>query len=893
MDAITSVHLKHWEVRDLEVSEDDDEDDEGLLERGSPPHSLTALSSHSLSPEMSKAAANWLTSKLRNGKVALLFEHISGLKGQCHGPCFWDPYASTAEDDDEETTEESEEDVPSSLRKDAEQSSCSSSLRRLALRRFPILGLLGKLSVKTIVKDLIAGLIVAIMATPQGVSYASVAGLPFQYGMYSSSIPSITYSLVGQSPYINVGPVAMASLMTHSALEGRLSHDQCPEWYALPKQERKSRSQAELCGQAYTEAAFMMAAAVGIVQVIAWALRLGFLVSFMGHPVVAGFTSASAMIIILGQLKHFLGIRKLKHGEETVIETVLGLAEEIPHARPLPFVCGSVLLAFLLISRYVCQRISRLKRLAPLAPLVACVSATCLVAFWPTLRDDDNRGTNTGVARLGPVPAGLPPLSWQAFDASLLYHLVPEALPACLVTYLETISIARRLAIGKKQELHAGQELFALGLCNFAGSFFSCFPVAGSLSRSAVQCSSGAETPLTSVFAGGIMLVILVFLTPLLYYLPTFALAAVVVNSVIPLLGLEVAKELLHVSRHDFVLWVVACLGTLLLGPLVGIAIAVCLSLVIVIYESVRPQIDILWRVPGTSIYRSITQEQSGSFLRNILVVRIGASLYFANSSFIKETVISYVNDLEDFNRTQYIVMDMTPCITIDSTALHGLHELVEELKGRGIQVVFASVGPRLEKTMKKGDLIQFVGEQWFHPEVEQAVAYCFTTNQLKLTAGSYTKRAQTGPSGIPVSENEIGASNELHQNCTIFYVHLVRPIAGAVHNISGVFRKHNLMIVTAQVDGAYHTYHVRKVSTGGKLSQEEIAEIKAELRIPLDGLARLPTSIEGAHRPGLPSDLADAEADTGQLEEALLQAQAKVQSLQAALNHRRSTTAL
>merc|ERR1719203_998480 len=213
--------------------------------------------------------------------------------------------------------------------------------------------------------------------------------------------------------------------------------------------------------------------------------------------------------------------------------------------------------------------------------------------------------------------------------------------------------------------------MLALGVSNLIGSVFSCYPVTGSFSRSAVNNQTGAATQFAGMVTSAVMFLTLLFLTKLFYNLPKFVLAAIVMNSVIPLVAFGEAKHLMRVKRHDFVLWVVAFLGTLFLGVLMGILVAVSLSLVIVISESVRPQLTILWRIPGTKIYRSMKQERNGAFIPNVFICRIGSSMYFANASYIKDSLIQYVEDLAEMSPTQYIILAPCPLFSNDSTAVH------------------------------------------------------------------------------------------------------------------------------------------------------------------------------------------------------------------------------
>eukprot|EP00439_Symbiodinium_sp_Y106_P087246 s121_g43.t1 len=402
----------------------------------------------------------------------------------------------------------------------------------------------------------------------------------------------------------------------------------------------------------------------------------------------------------------------------------------------------------------------------------------------------------------------------------------------------------------------AGQEMLALGISNLVGAAFSCYPVTGSFSRSAVNNSTGAQTQLSGVITAIVMLCTLLFLTPLFYYLPKFALAAIVMNSVIPLVALGEAKHLFHVKKHDFLLWVTAFLGTLFLGVLMGILVAVGLSLIIVIYESARPQITILWRIPGTSIYRNMKQESSGTFIQNVFIARIGSSLYFANASFVKDMLLAHVSDLDIVNKTEYIVLEMTPVISVDSSACHVIKDVVNDFRMRNMQVAFAMVGNRVDKTLRKAGLKKFIGDQWFFPTVEEAVQYCVKHQHARrvqderssrAASGMLTEEEKQGTAGpIDISTiqvhtgNEIGFSNDLHSSCTMVFISLVKDVPMIMSEIANVFKKNQVSIIRAQIDpsndesGAKHIYFVRSIRTDNKLTVLEISRIREDLEVVL-----------------------------------------------------------
>mmetsp|Transcript_5680 Transcript_5680/g.12320 ORF Transcript_5680/g.12320 Transcript_5680/m.12320 type:complete len:891 (+) Transcript_5680:223-2895(+) len=692
----------------------------------------------------------------------------------------------------------------------------------------PILTWIRALDWRTVRADVVAGLTVGVMVIPQSMSYGAIAGLPYINGMYSACIPTLIYAFFGQSRQLAVGPVAMVSLLVEAGLRGQLTEAECPEWYAMGG-EGSGKAQYEVCEQEYVYLACLTAAVVGGMQIISSILKLGFLVSFLGHPVTSGFTSGAAIIIGLSQTKYMLGydVPKSQYIYDTIYNIVKGLGE----FNGMTFFLGAAFLCYLIVNKKLAQRYRPLRMLGPVGPLVCCLVGSLLVLCIPPLVD------NFHVKYVGHIPHGLMPLSLGAFQVSNIGRVLPTALSACLIGYMESIAIGKNLASKHGYEIDAGQEMLALGFANLIGAAFSCYPVTGSFSRSAVNNSTGALTQLSGMITAIVMFATLMFLTPLFYYLPKFVLAAIVLNSVIPLVALSEARRLWRVKRNDCFLWVVAFLGTLFFGVLPGILVAVSLSLAIVIYESVRPQITILWRIPGTNIYRNMKQENNGSFIPNIFICRIGSSLYFANAQYVKDLLMDYVTDVEEVNPTQYLVLEMTPVVSIDSSACHVIHDIVSDFRSRGIEVAFAMVGNRVDKTMRKAKLKKMIGDQWFFHTVHEAVSYCLRHQHAKASQGS---GALTGDhmdlTGINVGfQSEIGFSNDLHPEDTMVFITLAHDVPMIMSEITAVFKRSQLTVIRAQIeplnhDGAKHTYFVRSLKSGSKLSEKELDRVREEL---------------------------------------------------------------
>ncbi|CAJ1393429.1 unnamed protein product [Effrenium voratum] len=760
-------------------------------------------------------------------------------------------------------------------------------LSRSIVQRVPLLTWTQQITCKSLRADLIAGLTVGVMVIPQSMSYANIAGLPYIYGMYAACVPAMVYAIFGQSRQLAVGPVAMVSLLINAGLEGQMQ-GVCEGWKAHAHATAgASAANDEYCKSEYIKMAIFTSLVMGLMQIVAMVLRMGFLVTFLGHPVTSGFTSGAAIIIGLSQVKYMVGVHLPK--SQYVYVTVYELAAQIQDTKFMTLLLGSACLVFLFCAKEVSRRYPRLSLLGPLAPLLCCAAGTILLWLCTPLRETYEVSY---VGENGGITPGIFPVSLDAWDFSNFSKVLPTALSCCLIGYMESIAIGKNLAAKHGYELEPGQELLALGLANVVGALFSSYPVTGSFSRSAVNNATGAVTQLSGLITALVIVCTLLFLTRLFDYLPDFVLAAIVISSVAPLVAYREAGKLWRVKKQDFFLWVAAFLGTLFLGVLQGIALAVGLSMCIVIYESVRPQITILWRLPGTTIYRNLKQESSGAFVPNVFIARIGSSIYFANAFFIKDWLRARISALAQINRTEYIVLEMTAVVSVDSTALHVLEDLVLDFRSKGVQIAFAMVGNRLDRTFRKAGLANFVGERWFFPTVHDAVVGCLRHQKAKrkLLASTNRERANSGPTctltltdcgtseasmaeatletmsdlengmELPLSRsqedllaiednpvhigNEIGSSNDVHHSCTVIFINLLEDVPMIMGDITAIFQRRGLTVCRANIEAmgdglsgktsrprrAAHVYHIRSLHSG-KLQEDELRELKAELK--------------------------------------------------------------
>lgn len=558
--------------------------------------------------------------------------------------------------------------------------------------------------------DLASGITVGVMLVPQAMSYAKLAGLHPIYGLYTGFVPLFIYAIFGSSRQLAVGPVALVSLLVSNVLGGIVN------------------SSSKL----YTELAILLAFMVGILECLMGLLRLGWLIRFISHSVISGFTTASAIVIGLSQIKYFLGYNVTRSSKIIpLIESIIAGADEFSWP---PFVMGSIFLAILLIMKNTGKSNKRLHFLRVSGPLTAVVLGTIFVKiFHPP-----------AISVVGEIPQGLPRFSIpQGFEH--LMSLVPTAVLITGVAILESVGIAKALAAKNGYELDSNKELFGLGIANICGSFFSAYPATGSFSRSAVNHESGAKTGLSGIIMGIIIGGALLFMTPLFTDIPQCALAAIVISAVTGLVDYEEAIFLWAIDKKDFFLWAITFITTLVFGIEIGVLVGVAFSLAFVIHESANPHIAVLGRLPGTTVYRNTLQYPEAYTYNGIVVVRIDAPIYFANISYIKDRLREYELNLPssnkglDVGRVYFVILEMSPVTYIDSSAVQALKDLHQEYKARHIQIAIANPNRQVYLLLSRSGIIDLVGAGWCFVRVHDAVQVCLqhvqnsSSNALKL----------------------------------------------------------------------------------------------------------------------------------------------------------------
>lgn len=455
-------------------------------------------------------------------------------------------------------------------------------------------------------RDLGAGVTVGAMLVPQAMAYALLAGLPPEVGLYAATVPVVVYALFGTSRQLAVGPVAIVSLLTASALGPLVSEGSA----------------------SYLTAAALLALMVGVVHIALGAGRLGFLVNFLSHSVLVGFTAAAAIIIGLSQAKHLFGISTER--KDHFYETVLEIVDKLGDTNPATLTLGATALVVLFLMKRYLPRV-------PAALVVVVSSILAVKAFNLETR---------GVKVVGDIPDKLPAFGLPEFDGSLIGSLALTALVITLVGFMESIAVAKVYARRHHYEVDANQELVGLGLANVAAGLFGGYPVTGGFSRTAVNDTAGARTPAASLVTAAIVVITIVFLTPLFASLPNAALGAIIIMAVVGLIDVKEIRHIAAIKKSDLIGLGTAFVATLTFGIELGILVAVVASMLVVFARMSVPHSAVIGRLPGTSSYRNLDRFPEAETTPGIRVLRIDAAISFVNAVHVKRLLLASADSL-------------------------------------------------------------------------------------------------------------------------------------------------------------------------------------------------------------------------------------------------------
>jgi SulP family sulfate permease len=548
----------------------------------------------------------------------------------------------------------------------------------------------------TFAQDAMAAAVVTLMLIPQSLAYALLAGLPAQAGLYASLVPLVIYALMGSSRVLAVGPVAVISLMTATAIAPLAARTGLPA----------------------SELALALAALSGAMMLAMGALRLGFLANFLSHPVISAFITASGLLIAASQLQALLGV---KVRAEHFFERLWALWQAAPHIHPLTAAVGAGGVLFLYAARTWAKpalaHIGLNARAADLwskaAPVLALLVSTGLAwgLSWPA----------QGLAVVGHVPSGLPALSLPHWNLALLQELALPALLISVVGFVESVSVGQTLAAKRRQRIEPNQELRALGAANVGAAFTGGFPVTGGFARSVVNFDAGAQTPVASLLTALGIAAVALWLTPALYYLPQAMLAATIVVAVLSLVDWGMLRRTWAYSRPDFAAAAATLCVTLLAGVEAGLVVGVAVSLGMFLFHTSRPHIAEVGRVPGTEHFRNVLRHQV-EVHPQVLSLRVDESLYFANSRALEDRINEAVAKRPAL---RHVVLLCSAINDIDASALESLEAINERLREAGLHLHLSEVkGPVMDRLQRSDFLSQLSGRVFLsHFEAMQALA--------------------------------------------------------------------------------------------------------------------------------------------------------------------------
>lgn len=510
--------------------------------------------------------------------------------------------------------------------------------------------------------DLLAGITVAVLLIPQGMAYALIAGLPPIYGLYAALTPQIVYAVLGTSRQLAVGPVAMDSLLVAAGL-GTLS-------IVDPSQ--------------YIQMAILLALLMGAIQFSLGLFKMGFIVDFLSKPVINGFTSASAIIIGLSQIKHLIGIPISQSNKLHLFVASLINSEHAIHLPTLTIGIVSMLI-IVLIKKWN-------------AKIPSALITVLIGSLWVYFSQQNQQG----VAVVGDIPEGLPTFSLPIVDWLTVKQLFPIAFTIAIVAYMEAISVAKAIqGKHKSHELNPNQELLALGASNMIGSLFQSYPTTGGFSRTAVNKQAGAKTGFASLISALIVGITLSFLTRWFFYLPKAVLGAIIIVAVFNLIDLKYARRLYRSRKDEFALLILTFILTIFVGISQGILFGIILSLLLLVYRTSKPHYAFLGRIGTTNYFKNIARFPDEVVLRDdLIILRFDAQLFFGNIQFFKQLVLNAVEKKQ--GKVKGFIINARAINYIDSTATEQLVQLIKKLQKNNIRVmIVGAIGPARDLIIK------------------------------------------------------------------------------------------------------------------------------------------------------------------------------------------------
>ena len=557
---------------------------------------------------------------------------------------------------------------------------------------FPFLSWIGELNARTLRSDLLAGFTGAIVVLPQGVAFALIAGLPPIHGLYAAMILPIVAALFGSSRHLISGPTTAISIVVFSAVSP----------YAIPGTPE------------FVQIAIVVTLIAGLIQLALGLARLGALVNFVSHSVVIGFTAGAALLIGVGQLRHILGIEVFRGA--SFGQTIWRLGDGIGDTNMYVLIVGLVTLISALLIKRIHKRLPNMF----LAMIIGSV-----VAYF--------MGSEQGIATVGELPKGLPQFSVPNIDLQQMKGLFPNAFAIALLGLIEAVAISRSVAVKSGQRIDGNQEFVGQGLSNIVGSFFSCYAGSGSFTRTGVNYSSGAVTPMSAIFAAGLLMVIVLFAAPLAAYLPIPAMGGIILLVAYNLIDFHHIKKILKTSKRESSVLLITLIATLTLELEYAIYLGIIFSLVFYLNQTSKPRFVEIAPDDQTRkrMFRNLAKHSHVNSCPQLMIYRVEGSLFFG----AVESVADEMHEL--FNRKEKNLLIIANNINlIDTSGAEFLENEVKKWRASGKQIYISGLKLRAREFLQKTGFSEEMGAENFFENKEEAVDEIFPRLDQEVCKG-------------------------------------------------------------------------------------------------------------------------------------------------------------
>ena len=534
-------------------------------------------------------------------------------------------------------------------------------------RTVPVLKWLPSYNRKWLKFDLIAGITLAMFAIPDNMAYATLAGLPPEYGLYAGIMAPLGYFIFASSRQASVGPSSSEALMVGLFL-GALAISSFSQYAAL---------------------AGLTAILVGIIAIVAWALRMGFLVNLISGPVLKGFLAGAGIVIIMSQVPKLLGITG---APSDFFPKIIYVIQNLDQTNIYSLALGLVAIIGILAIEKKYPRVP--------GSLIIVIAAIIFMTY--------SSFVEKGVAILGYIPPGLPTIGIPEIAPGDIGMVLPLAVALFILSYVELSSIAKTYAQKNRYQVDMNQELLALGGGSIAAGVGQGFPVAGSFSKSAVNDRSGAKTPLSGAIAAGVIILVVLFFTSFFYNLPECVIAALIIVAVVNMVNIFELQRIRSLDRTEFSIAIITLVSVLVFGILQGVLIGTGLSLVALLYRIAFPHTAIVGRVPGTDIFGDIERKPEKDQVPEVLIFRVDSPIMFANVNVIKEQLDEHLEN--SVPAVKLVILDFFTSPMIDVTAADMIRDLLTDFSHRGIELRLANTTGQVRDLIRKAGLVEKLG---------------------------------------------------------------------------------------------------------------------------------------------------------------------------------------